>query len=371
MKILLISDPSNPHTIKWANSLSKAGIEIFLFGLSKYVENDYNENIQIESLKTPSGIKARLSGNILKGVYLTSIPKLKKICKMFRPDLIHAHYAGSYGLIASLINYHPFILSVWGIDISIYPKTSILHKKIIQYVLGKADYILATSNALREETLNYTDKKITVTPFGIDVEKFKPAEKGKKNDEIVIGTVKRLEKKYGIEKLLKVFAVLKEKHVKPKLKLVLVGEGTLRSTLEKLAEKLGISDETSFVGSVSSNKVNEYHNRMDIEVYLSKTESFGVSVLEAQACAKPVVVNNVGGLPEVIVNGKTGFTVSPGDTNETVEALERLIFDKKLRTKMGTNGRENVINNFNWENSVGGMIDIYKSVVAENESKAS
>ena len=96
MKILLLSDPSNSHTVKWANTLQERGIEVFLFGLSDYDPSPYHQGIEIESLKTPSSIKNKLNGNILKSVYLLKIPALKKVIKSFKPDLLHSHYAASY-----------------------------------------------------------------------------------------------------------------------------------------------------------------------------------------------------------------------------------------------------------------------------------
>jgi len=136
MKILLLADPSNPHTIKWVNSLSESGIDIFLFGLSKYDESAYPESVKIESFNTPSAIKSKLSGNFFKIIYLTVVIKLKRICKDYKPDIIHAHYASSYGLIGALTDFHPYILSVWGVDINLYPKVSFIHNYLV-FLLNK------------------------------------------------------------------------------------------------------------------------------------------------------------------------------------------------------------------------------------------
>jgi len=213
MKILILSDPSSPHTIKWVNSLHRNGIDVFLFGLSKYDQTQYDDGIKIESLQTPDSIKAKLDGSFLKAIYLTAFPKLKKIIKKFKPDLLHAHYAASYGFIGALAGFHPFILSVWGIDILTFPLNSAFHRKMIEYSLKKADKVLATSYYLAKETNKYISKKILITPFGIDTEKFKPKRTNSifKEDDIVIGTVKSMERKYGIEYLIKSFSILKGK----------------------------------------------------------------------------------------------------------------------------------------------------------------
>ena len=137
MKILLLADPSSSHTIKWANALFENGMDVFLFGLSEFDPSPYDPDIKIESLKTPSFIKSRLNGNILKSVYVTKLPALKRVIKSFKPDILHSHYAASYGFLGALTGFHPFINSVWGIDISIFPNVSFLHRNIIKYTLEK------------------------------------------------------------------------------------------------------------------------------------------------------------------------------------------------------------------------------------------
>lgn len=235
MNILILSDPSSPHTIKWVNSLHREGIEVFLFGLSKYVPAQYDDGVRIESLGTPESIKAKLDGNFLKLMYFAAFPRLKKIIRTFKPDIIHSHYAASYGLIGALSGFHPFILSVWGIDILTFPNNSVFHKKMIEYSLKKADKVLATSHYLARETNKYTSKEILITPFGIDTEIYTSRIVNPifEEDDIVIGTVKSMERKYGIEYLIKSFSIVKKKYQHKNLKLLLVGGGSLAKKLNK------------------------------------------------------------------------------------------------------------------------------------------
>jgi glycosyltransferase involved in cell wall biosynthesis len=365
MKILVLSDPSSPHTIRWVNSLHRKGIEVFLCGLSKYDSTQYDDGIKIESLQTPNRIKAKLDGNFLKSMYLAAYPKLKKIIKEFKPDILHAHYAASYGLIGALTGFHPFILSVWGIDILTFPNNSVLHKKMIEYTLKKADKVLATSYYLAKQTNHYTKKEVLITPFGVDTEKFKPKIVAPifKKDDIVIGTVKSMERKYGIENLIKSFSILKEKYTDKNLKLLLVGGGSLENKFNQMIDELSISDSSIITGQIPFNKVAEYHNQFSIAVYVSKVESFGVSILESSACEKPVVVSDVGGLPEVVENNITGFIVKVNDIEATTSAIERLILDKELREKFGVAGRVRVKDKFDWHKNVDDMINIYNQTI--------
>ena len=366
MKILILADPSSAHTIKWVNSLHRKGIEIFLFGLSKYDPTQYDDGIRIESLQTPDSIKAKLDGNFLKLMYFVAFPRLKKIIRTFKPDILHSHYAASYGLIGAFTGFHPFILSVWGIDILKFPENSVLHKKMIEYSLKKADKVLATSYYLAKETNKYTSKEILITPFGIDIEEFKPKIVVPifKEDDIVIGTVKSMERKYGIEYLIKSFSILKRNYPDKNLKLLLVGGGSLEAKFKQMINDLNIVDSSIITGHVPYNNVAEYHNQLSIAVYVSKVESFGVSILESSACEKPVVVSDLGGLPEVVENDVTGFIVKANNIKATTEAIERLILDKELREKFGNAGRVRVKDKFDWQKNMQDMINIYNQAVS-------
>jgi glycosyltransferase involved in cell wall biosynthesis len=365
MKVLLLADPSSSHTIKWANALVANGIDVFLFGLSEYDSANYHADIKIETFETPSYIKNKLRGNILKSVYLSKLPALKRVIKIFKPDLLHSHYAASYGLLGALTGFHPFINSIWGIDISIFPKISFLHRHIIKYTLRSADALTATSIILSKDAKSYTDKTFTVIPFGIDLNAIKPTSTRLNNEgaDIVIGTVKRLEHKYGLGYLLNAFALLIQEFPDLKLKLLIVGSGSLENKLRELAKKLKVNTSTVFTGSVPHSKISEYHNMMDIEVYLSDFEGFGVSVIEASACEKPVVVSNVGGLPEVVAHNETGILVPPKNPEVAAKAISSLVRDKELRLKYGKAGRAKVEKEYNWNENVAQMINLYNTIV--------
>jgi len=366
MKLLLLSDPNSVHTIKWAKSLANEGIEIIIFGLGKLTVDEYEEinNIKVELLDENV---SNDEGALYKVKYLKALPRVKKIITKFNPDIVHAHYASSYGLLGALSGFYPFIVSVWGLDVFSFPHKSFLHKTILKYNLSKANKILSTSKVMAKETKSYTDKMITVTPFGIDMEKFKPLKVDSlfHKDDIVIGTVKTLEDKYGIEYLIRAFKIVSSKYLELPLKLLIVGGGSLESQLKSLVKELNIEDKTVFTGKVPFNDVPKYQNMLSISVSVSvsNSESFGVAIIEASSCSIPVVVSNVGGLPEVVEDNVTGFVVPKENPKETALAIEKLILDDELRNKMGNEGRKRVERLYNWEDNVNQMIEIYKDIL--------
>jgi glycosyltransferase involved in cell wall biosynthesis len=176
---------------------------------------------------------------------------------------------------------------------------------------------------------------------------------------VTVGTVKSLEECYGIDLLLKAFSRARAIVANRRMKLIIVGGGSLEGPLRKLCSDLGIDKDTLFAGRIPYDRVPEWYERMDIFVALSRMESFGVSVLEASACGLPVVVSDAGGLPEVVRDGVSGFVVPKEGVEEAASAIAALSLDDDLRREMGRSGRHLVAENYSWEMSVARQVRVY------------
>ena len=371
MKAMILADPSSAHTIKWVNALSKKGVDIFLYGLTEYKPQNYFslKKVRIYSEELDSAIFAKKDGSFFKAVYLKQLKNLKMFVNEYKPDIIHSHYASSYGLLGAWTGFHPFIISVWGSDVYNFPHQSFVHGALFRYILGRADKILSTSVVMANETKKYTNKEVEITPFGIDLNEFCPRQVDSPfaPGDIVIGTVKSLEKKYGVEYLIKAFKIVKDKHSKLPLKLLIAGGGSQMEYLKNLVDDLGLSNDTLFTGVINYSSVSRFQNILDIYVSLSveNSESFGVAVLEACACEKPVVVSDVGGLPEIVENNVTGFVVRKENPAEAADAIEKLVLDEELRDHLGKKGRERVNTLYNLNDNTDKMLKIYNDVLSK------
>lgn len=368
MKILLLSDCNSVHTIKWAKSLYSKGVDVIVFSIGVLRVSDYEgTNIRIYA----SSHKVSRENIANKLSYITIIPKLKRVIKKEKPDILHAHYATSYGLLGSLANFHPYIISVWGSDVFDFPNKSVIHKKILKHNLRKADKILSTSKVMAKETQKYTNKSIEVTPFGVDLDVFCPYSISKASslfsqNDIVIGTIKSLEKKYGIEYLIDAFSLVLEKRPHLPLKLLIVGEGSLDNSLKEQVKRLQIQDKVIFKGKIPFSEVPKYHNMISVYVALSilNSESFGVAIVEASAMEMPVIVSDVGGLPEVVEHRKTGIVVPPKNSEAAARAILEIIDNETLREKMGKLGRLRVCELYDWNKNVELMLSIYNKIIS-------
>lgn len=350
------------HTAKWVNSFSAAGHEVHLI-----VQEPIWEKLQahIHFLPFP-----RPWGGVL------NFWKLRRLLNQIKPDLLHVHGASLDGLLGRLSGFHPSMVSVLGSDIFAFPEASRLKRRILIDNLKYYDWIGSTSECMARQVLQFLpgQKKLTVTPFGVDIRTFSPQPTFRNDALITVGTVKILRPQYGIDLLIKAFALTRSRLNKAlpdtakKMRLLIVGSGPEKTMLVNLTKKLAICEIVEFIPYVLNKEVPALLNRMDIFVALSRRESFGVAVVEAAACGLPVVVSNVGGLPEIVNDGETGFVVEPDNAELAAQALARLASDAELRRKMGEAGRLRVKREFEWSNCVRKMEALYAEVLASRSN---
>ncbi len=360
MKILLLADINSDHTQNWIRGLLRLKYCLGVYTFSSSSLSELNKNVKIYYGGGGDFYSNKSIGH--KITFFSHIKKLKHSIKDFQPDIIHAHYATSYGLLGSLISFRPLIISIWGSDVFNFPKQNFAKKLLLKYIFSKGTILTSTSNVMREEALRYTNKEIVTIPFGVDCTMFSPRKSLHNNKIIRVGTVKLLEDIYGIGILIKAFKLVVKRNPNVELELIIVGFGSKRREYELLAETLGISDLVKFKGKVPNSIVPSYLNSFDVFVALSNEESFGVSIVEACSCGVPVVVTNVGGLPEIVDHGYNGFIVEKGAHKEAAFFIEKLVLNQELRGSMAFNARSKILKLYDRNKTVRMMSNLYTKI---------
>jgi L-malate glycosyltransferase len=359
MRILFLADADSPHTRKWALSLAGKGFEIGIFSIRKGMSG-WHKEVRNITLFDENGLSNDVfSGGITgKLAYLKQLPAVKRAIRTFRPHIVHAHYATSYGLLGALSGFHPLIISSWGSDVMDFPSKGFIAKRVLRYNLNKADLLLATSPTIEKYIHRITHKKVEITPFGVDTELFRPALQPKQEGSpVVFGVVKSLEKIYRIDLVLEAFAEVRSRI---NSKLFIVGGGTQEEELKALAARLDINDDVTFTGKVDHSEVPNYHAKIDVLLNVSEYESFGVTVLEAMSTGKPVIVTDTGGLADLVEHNIDGLKIPVNDKKALVAAMETLGAASKLREAMGKKGREKVLRDYDWSRNLEKIISIYE-----------
>ena len=272
--------------------------------------------------------------------------KMVSVVKNEKLDLLHVHYAIPHASAAymakQILKTHgitiPFVTTLHGTDITLVGK-DVSYEPVVTFSINQSDGVTAVSEDLRRET--YASFKITndieVIPNFIDLEKFKKQKKEhfKKaicpNGEALVVHTSNFRKVKRVQDVVKVFANL---HNEIPSKLLMIGDGPERTRAENMCRDLDINDAVRFLGKLEA--VEEVLSVADLFLMPSEKESFGLAALEAMACEVPVISSDAGGLPELIIQGVTGFMSPVGDVEDmTKHAL--FILDKNNLPKFKEN----------------------------------
>ena len=339
MKICFLAPSNSAHTIKWCNYFVSRGHQVHVVSFS----DAKIDGVQLHYVDTGAQTNG---GDFQKLKYLLKAGAVRKIVKEIAPDIINAHYATSYGMVAALAGLKNYVLSVWGSDVYAFPQKSPLHRAFVKFSFKKATHLFSTSKAMAEEASKYTNKPFAITPFGVDMDLFTSEKRNRDNTEFVIGTVKSLAPAYGIDVLLNAAAIVKNEHPHIPLKVRIAGKGPCQEEYHALAAELGIDEITTWLGFIPQKQAALEWANMDAAVICSNSESFGVSAVEAQSCGCAVVITDIPGLMEATKPGETSIVVPRGDARAVADALIKLYNDPALRKQMGAAGRAYVAENY-------------------------
>jgi L-malate glycosyltransferase len=268
--------------------------------------------------------------------------KMVDVVKYEKLDLLHVHYAIPHAtsafLAKQILKCHginiPVITTLHGTDITIVGKDASL-APVVTFSINESDGVTTVSEDLRKDTYEAFEirKEIVVIPNFVDLERFKkqPKEHFKRiicpNDEKLLVHTSNFRKVKRIEDIIQVFAKLKKQIPS---KLLLVGDGPERGPMEQLSRDMNLGEDVRFVGKLDA--IEEVLSVADLFLMPSEKESFGLAALEAMACEVPVISSNTGGLPELNVQGVTGFLSNVGDVDDMVRNAIYILQDENLPT---------------------------------------
>lgn len=273
--------------------------------------------------------------------------KLVDVVKYENLDLLHVHYAIPHAAVAYMAKkillqegrYVPVVTTLHGTDITLVGSNPSF-APVVAFSINKSDGVTAVSENLRKQTYETFDieNDIQVIHNFIDFERFKKSDKDHFRKAIAPNGEKILVHTSNFRKVKRVDDVIyifKKVHEKIPSKLLLIGDGPERRKMEDLCRKIGLCDEIRFLGKQDA--VEELLAVSDLFLMPSGSESFGLAALEAMACEVPVISSNVGGLPELNINGVTGFLSNLGNVDEMAKNAISLLENDDLLNKFRHN----------------------------------
>lgn len=266
--------------------------------------------------------------------------KMVDVVEHEKIDILHVHYAIPHASAAYMAKqilrtkgiHIPVITTLHGTDITLVGKDA-TYAPVVTFSINQSDGVTAVSHDLKKDTMDHfkITQRIEVIPNFVDLERFKKQKKDHfkmaicPNGEKLIVHTSNFRKVKRVQDVVDVFS--KVRKIVPS-KLLLVGDGPERSNIEELCRKMCSYDDVRFLGKLEA--VEEVLSVSDLFLMTSEKESFGLAALEAMACEVPVISTNAGGLPELNLDGVSGFVCRVGDTQTMAEKAIHVLDDANL-----------------------------------------
>lgn len=279
------------------------------------------------------------------------------------------------GLILEKIMRKPYIVFVFATDVLL-PQQNKIYNLVLKNVLGNAKKIISISNFTKNVLKKFVPgSNITVVYPGVDTQIFKPLVPKQeliggyslRNKKIIL-TVGRIVERKGMDTVIRALPMVISKI--PNVVYIILGEGPYKANLFSLMESLNLKNHVIFLGEIPYTQTADYYNLCDAFVMVSReaakgkdVEGLGLVYLEANACGKPTVGGNCGGIPEAIINNVTGLLVDPNNIEEVGQAIINLLGDREYAKRLGENGLKRIEQHFHWHKSAEKLELIFEEIV--------
>ena len=327
LHICYLGDAGSSHFERWVRYFKERGHKISIISFNKPKNSLEKEDVY--QIKIGFGRKID---------YILGIPKVRRLIKKLKPDILHAHYLTSYGFIGSLSGFHPFVASAWGSDVLVKNLpinflNKLILRKFATKTVKKADLLHSAAFHLTDELIKMgaDPKKIITFQYGVLLDKFKREKPKNSNQKIVIST-RYFKDIYNLKLLIKAIPLVIKKL--PKTKFILIGDGPQSYELKEMSRKLNIDFSTEFLGEIlDENKLIDYLTLADVYVSTSLTDGTSLSLLEAMAAGCFPVVTDIAANREWILNGENGLLCSTHDSEDLANKIIRALENPNLREK--------------------------------------
>ena len=295
-----------------------------------------------------------------------------------RCDVVHAHWvlSGLVALISQMVVRRPYLLSLRGSDVNIGLSTNGLARRVFGLVGRRSKTLISVSRAISaavERELRIDD--VLLLENGVNLETYRPSTGDSRRSSLglpegarVILSVGNLVALKGYNFVISALPAIADAN--PQAMVVLIGEGQERKALMEQAVALGVADRVRFTGYLPPAQIPDWLNAADVFVLPSLSEGRPNVILEALACGRPVVATRVGGIPEIVDDGRTGFLVEPQQPDQLAERIGLLLNDRELGRRIGRAGRQSLIDKgLTWDHHVDRLVEIYADALGRGRRR--
>lgn len=391
MRVLYLTRDFTTHDHRFLSSLAGAGFEVFFLRLERsgkqLEDRPLSQDVKIVSWR---GGKGLLGWNDLPAMWFD----LRRVLNEIKPDVLHAGPIQSAAFLAALSGFHPLVSMSWGSDILRDADSSRLYRWMTRFTLRRSDILLGDCDAVRRKAVQFgvPEEKVYLFPWGIDLDRFTPDEPSGNDaffsttqtmvnrptlhnlrerlgwqDQFVVLSLRSWEPVYGVDVMLRGFARAAQQV--PELRLLMLGSGSQAALVHHIIQDYNLSDRVFLGGQVSQNDLPSIYRSADLYISASHSDGSSVSLLEALACARPVLVSDISGNLEWIVPGEQGWLFTDGNDQALTEGILKAVRHRHQLAEMGRKARALAEKRADWKKNFNVMIEAYHAAVRGNTKK--
>jgi glycosyltransferase involved in cell wall biosynthesis len=264
---------------------------------------------------------------------------LKKVLNLVKPDLVQAGPLQTAALLVALTGYQPLVSMSWGYDLLIDAERNPFYRWATRYSLGKSAAMVGDCTTIRKKAVAYgmADERIVTFPWGIDLQQFTPGEKNPKRETFTLLSTRSWEPIYGMDILAQAFVMAA--HRQPSLRLIMLGNGSMKDRLRQTFQEAGVLGQVEFPGQIGQAELPPFYHRADLYVCASHSDGTSISLLEALASGRPVVLSDIPGNREWVTPGLQGWLFPDGDAQLMAQCIQHAVENRPQLIEMAIAAR--------------------------------
>jgi len=365
MRVLYFSRSYTPHDHRFLAALSRTEHEVTYLRLE-------NGRRPPESRPLPEGIRPLIlwgeSGPIRGNAWPMMVVRLRRALHDLKPDLVHAGPVQACAFPTAVSGFRPLLSMSWGSD-PMHGARRGLGRLSARFALQRSAAFTCDCLAVRRRALELgmAEDRIVVFPWGVDLDHFTPSASALRSalgweGEFVLFSSRSWEPIYGIQVLVEGFLLAARQD--PELRLLLLGDGSLRPLVERRIAQAAARERVHLAGRVQHDRLSGYYRAADLYLSASRSDGSSVSLMEAMACGLPALVSDIPGNQEWVEPGVSGWWFADGDPKALAEGILRAKRHADSLKAMGMRGREIAETRADWQENFPRLLEAYQIALA-------
>lgn len=370
MRILYFTRDYTPHDHRFLSALAGTSHQVYSLRLERgrLQREDRPLPPEITQLRWRGGTRpaARRDGPAL-------LRDLRRVLRQVRPDVVHAGTIQTAAFLTALSGFRPLVSMSWGSDLLVDTDRSPLWRWATRFTLARSTLLLGDCQAVCDKavSLGFPAGRVVLFPWGVDLDHFSPGSAAGLRarlgwqDAFVLLSLRSWEPLYGVDVVVQAF--IRAARRRPDLRLILLGAGSQAGLLHRLLDESGLRDRVYFGGQTGQAALPEFYRAADLYLSASRSDGSSVSLMEALACGRPVLVSDIPGNREWIQTGRQGWLFPVGDAAALAEGILGAAAQRETLPALGAQARALAEARADWKQNFARLLDAYAQAVKINQ----